>query len=337
MLRLACQIQIGDKHIFNYVTDVTIESSWDTFTDKAVIVLPNKFIKDNEDVIIGDNNIFKRGDRVVIGLGYFPIIKERFRGYIARIKPDSPLIIECEDRMWQLKQRNLESKTFVDTTIKEVVDYAAVGEDIDYDDPTAKIGTFQIDNKNFINSVDVFKVLKKNFGYKIYYLGDRLQVRALNSVLALDNPVHVLEFQHNIIQSNLEYQREDDLQIVIKAESIGADNKRIILYGFKDKGVPVVRELAKQGEMRSLKMYNVTKAQLKEQILRVIDNFIYEGYNGDVVTFLEPMVNHIDRLELLDRKHKERDKGRYLIKKVITNFGVSTGGRQTISLQNRIL
>ncbi len=334
MKRLVSQIQIGN-FTFDYVTDVLIDTSWDTFTDTAVITLPNKFLKDNKDIVVGDNNVFKRGDRVLIGLGYFPLLKERFRGYVSRIKPDGPLVIECEDRMWILKQKNLKSKAFRSATIKDVVDYAAAGEDIDYDDPTAIIGDFEIDNKNFINSVEVFNVLKRRFGYKIYYLGDRLQVRGLNSVLALDNPIHALDFQNNIIQSNLDYQREDDINIVIKAESIGSDNKRIILFGFKEDGKTIVRELQKEGERRSLKMYNVSKADLKKEIIRVIDNYIYEGYSGQFVTFIEPYVLHGDRMELIDDKHTERE-GRYLIKSNQIRFGVSTGGRQTITLQNRI-
>ncbi len=331
---LVSQITIGD-FVFNYVTNVEIESSWDIFTDTAIITLPNKFRLDNKDIVVGDNNVFNRGDAVTIGIGYFSNITKIFEGFISRIKPDSPLIIECEDQMYLLKQRNLASRSFISATIKEVVDYAAVGETIEFDDPTAKIGDFHIDNKNFINSVEVFDVLKKQFGYHIYYQDKKLQVRALNSVLALSGKVHVVSFQNNVISSDLEYRREDDLNIVIKAESISPDNKRIILYGFKESGNTVVRTLRKEGETRSLKYYDLTQAELKQQIERVIDNFIFEGYSGAFETFLEPPVRHSDRMELEDLKHQERE-GRYLIKSVITRFGID-GGRQVISLQNRIL
>lgn len=339
MKRLVSEITIGNFQ-FDYVISLNIESSWGTFTDTAGLVLPNKFRdRDGQALIVGDNNVFKRGDAVEIKLGYFPNLTSKFKGFVSKLKPDSPLIMNFEDRMWLLKQENVASRSFKTATIKDVVDYAVLtlfpDQVIEYDDPTANIGGFEIDNKGFINIVEVFSVLKKNMGYHIYFIDDVLQVRALNSILALNNPLRRLSFQNNIIEDNLEYTREDDVQIVIKAESIGADNKRTILYGFKESGNVVVRSLAKKGQLRSLKAYNLTEGELEELIRRNIDNFIFEGYVGDFTTFAEPAVNHSDRIELIDLKHAERE-GRYLIKKVITNFGID-GGRQIIELQNRIL
>ena len=106
---LICEISIG-AYRFNYVTDLRIKESWDTFTNTATIVLPNKFRDKNKTIVAGLNNVFKRGDRVEIKVGYFPTLQKRFMGFVSKIKPDSPLEIECEDRMWLLKQKNISSK-----------------------------------------------------------------------------------------------------------------------------------------------------------------------------------------------------------------------------------
>src|SRR3990167_4649103 len=168
MKRLATEITVG-KYRFTYVNLMEINSSWDTFTDTATIILPNKFRQKNKTIVVGADNVFKRGDVVTIKIGYFPNLFTRFQGYVSRIKPDSPLILECEDEMWKLKQVNLKSKQFdaAGTTIKDVVSYAAASftGEIEYDDPTAKIGAFHIDNKGFVNAVTVFEVLKDQFGY----------------------------------------------------------------------------------------------------------------------------------------------------------------------------
>lgn len=334
MKKLVSDITIGNFQ-FNYVTNLSIQESWDTFTDTGSITLPNRFrTKDGRQIIVGANSVFKRGDKVEIKIGYFPNLASRFKGFISKVTPDSPLVLQLEDRMWLLKQKNLTSKSFRKATIKQVVDFAAFGETIVYDDPTAIIGGFEIDNKNFVNAVSVFDILKKNFGFNIYYRDNILQVRGLNSIISLNNPVHKIQFQNNVIESNLEFIREDDLNIVIKAESIRANNTRILLFGFKQDGKVVVTDVKKDGEIRSLIKYDLTKSELEAEIRRDIDRFIYEGYSGAFTTFLEPEVEHSDRIDLTDLKFPERD-GRYLISSVETTFGID-GGRQIIALKNKI-
>lgn len=343
MKRPISEITIGNFS-FNYVTNLTIESSWDTFTDKAILTIPNKFRKDNKIIVVGDNNIFKRGNKVEFKLGYFPNLVSKFKGHISRINPDSPLVFECEDMMWLLKQENLASKSFTSESkpkIREVIEYATAAFPdlkIEYDNPNTEIGGFKVDNLGFVNAVTVFEVLKKQFGYFIYFQNEILQVRKMLSVLALKNPIHKLSFQNNIIPetSNLVYQRDDDVNLVIKVENIDLlTNKRITRYGFKVKGEVVISSIRQTGQvMKDIKLLNKTEKQIDEFIRENIDKYIYEGYIGDFTTFLEPSVNHSDRIELFDLKHSERE-GRYLIKKVITNFGIN-GGRQTINLRNRV-
>lgn len=339
MKRLISEITIGDFR-FDYVTNLSIESSWDTFTDTANIVIPNKFRKDNQTIVVGDDNTFKRGDTVEIKIGYFPNLITKFKGFLANIRPESPLIFDCEDTMWLLKQENLVSKLFISAKISDVIEYATASLSdltIEYDNPDTEIGDFQVDNKGFVNAVTVFEVLKKQFGYFIYFEDEILQVRKMRSVLSLSKPVHKMSFQNNVIEDNLVYQRDDDVNLVIKVESINLDtNTRIIRYGFKVKGETVITAVQRTGQTtKSLNVLNLNVTQIEEFIKDNIDKYIYEGYIGDFTTFLEPSVNHSDRIEFIDLKHRERE-GRYLIKKVNTGFGIN-GGRQTIQLQNRVL
>lgn len=339
MKRLLSEITIG-IFSFDFVTNLTIESSWDTFTDKGVLTIPNKFRKDNKDLIVGDNNVFKRGDKVEIKIGYFPNLVTKFKGFLSNIQPDSPLIMNFEDTMWLLKQENLVSKTFTKTKIRDVIEYATASLTdlkIEFDNPDTEIGDFQVDNKGFVNAVTVFEVLKKQFGYFIYFQDEILQVRKIRSVLSLSKPIHKMSFQKNVIESSLIFQRDDDVNLVIKVESIDLiTNKRITRYGFKVKGEVVISAAQRTGQTtKSINVLNLNVKQIDEFIRDNIDKYIYEGYIGDFTTFLEPAVEHSDRIEFTDLKHPERE-GRYLIKKVTTNFGIN-GGRQIIELQNRVL
>jgi len=337
--KLVSEITIGNFKL-NYVTNLSIQSSWDTFTDTATISFPNKFRdKNGRTIIAGADNVFKRGDAVEIKVGYLPNLTSKFKGFISKVIPDSPLVLSCEDRMWLLKQENVASKTFINKTIKDVVDFLVLTPFpdfvIEYDDPTAKIGNLQIDNSAFINIVGIFDVLKKNFGFHIYFTDEKLQVRAVNSILALSNPVHRLGFQNNIINSNLEFIRDDDTKRIIKFESKQTDNSVIILFGFKKNGEITITETPQKGEIvNSWKVPEQDKAAIEKLMRQSIDKFIFEGYFGDFTTFLEPSVEHSDRIDLIDLKFTERQ-GRYLIKKVETSFGIN-GGRQIINLQNKI-
>jgi len=335
--RLISQIEIG-KFKFNYVTQVSIESSWDTFTDTARIVFLNRFRKkEGQSITVGIDNVFKRGDAVTIKLGYFPNLVTRFQGFISRVKPDSPLVIECEDEMFQLEQVSLVSKEFINTTIKDVIEYAtdSLKPIIEFDDETAKIGNFHIDNKGFINAIDVFKVLKSQFGYNIYFRNKVLNVRILNSILALTNPTHRIGMQRNVIRDDLTYQRDDDVDMMIRFESKQTDNTVLTFFGFKDKGETVITTTAKTaGVTHAWTVPELSETEIKKIMRENIDKFIWEGFTGGFLTFLEPFVQHTDTIQLIDREHPERE-GKYLIQDVGTEFGLS-GGRQDITLRNRI-
>lgn len=337
MKRLVSQIKIGD-FTFDYVTNLTIQSSWSTFTDTAVIILPNKFIRNNQVIIAGTDNLFKRGDVVEINIGYFPKLQRRFTGFLNMLRPESPLVLECEDPMWLLKQINLVSKQFINTTIKEVVDYATAGLDnltIEFDDKDASIGSFEVDNKGFVNAVTVFEVLKKQFGYNIYFQDGILQVRLLNSILSLDKTAHVMNTEFNIIEDNLIFQRDDDVGMVIRFESKQKDNSVITLFGFKENGETVISRTPKSGGIvNSWKVPELSEDLIRQLITRNIDKYIWEGFEGGFTTFLEPTIEHSDRIDYIDNRLPEKN-GRYLIKTVVTSFGVD-GGRQTVELRNKV-
>jgi hypothetical protein len=104
MKRLVCEVTLGNYR-FNYTNKITIEKSFDNMTDKATITMPNKFLKDNKAITVGTDNVFNRNDAVTIKKGYFPNLVTEFTGFISKITPDSPLKIECQDRMYLLKQK----------------------------------------------------------------------------------------------------------------------------------------------------------------------------------------------------------------------------------------
>lgn len=334
MKRLVSRTTIGE-FVFNYTTAIDINKSFDKLTNTATIVMPNKFLQDNKTITVGSNNVFNRNDIVKIEEGYFPNLNVEFEGFISKITPDSPLKLECQNRMYLLKQVNIPSKSFKSATVGEVVRFVAPNETVVFDDENAHIGAFQINNNSFVNAVKVFELLKKEFGFKVFYIGDTLHVRLLPSILSQAVDVATISFQKHIIASNLKYIKEEDVDLVLKAESILADNSRIILYGSKNEGkVRITKKPQTAAQTKPLVVYNFTEAQLRAEIEKRIDDFIYEGYEGSFTMFLEPRLNPEDKVTLVDNKNVERN-GTYLIKSVRKTFGID-GGRQIVELRNKI-
>lgn len=103
---------------FNYVKEVTIQSSYDTLTDTATIIMPKKVFSrleeefnpsqfntiNNRDRIVSIHDFFKLENFVEIFLGYDGDYKPAFRGYITSVEGDAPVTIMCQDAMYACKK-----------------------------------------------------------------------------------------------------------------------------------------------------------------------------------------------------------------------------------------
>jgi hypothetical protein len=101
------------------ISDIKIESSFNTLTDTCEIKLPrfDKWImKDDRNInnySIYDpsaeeqNLAFEKGSVVRVFIGYDYEEKLMFHGYISEITPTAPIVIKCEDAMWKLKQKTI--------------------------------------------------------------------------------------------------------------------------------------------------------------------------------------------------------------------------------------
>ena len=94
--------------ILKKIQSVRIESSWKRLTDTAEITLPRKAIHlDQGKVKVSFKQVkewFRRGDPVLIELGYNGNYEIEFAGYITHVSADIPIKIKLEDEMYQLKK-----------------------------------------------------------------------------------------------------------------------------------------------------------------------------------------------------------------------------------------
>lgn len=324
MLELKNTVKLGGFS-FDFLHDLEIEQTWDTFTDTARLIIPRniRFKKNGKilkNIISGDDPVFKRGDSVSFTCGYGEEEAQRFSGLISNILPGAPLVIECQDAMYVLKQttpKNFsETNVKLETIIKKISPIPFVV-NVDF-----TLGHYIIEN---VTAADVLDHLRTNYGIisyvrdNILYCGLAYEVKDINKL-----KVHEIEVEKFVTDdSNLVYQRSDDQKIKIKAISIYPDNtKKEVTVGDLD------------GGERTQYFYDVPEKDLKTYAEEQLNKFKYTGFAGSFTTFLNPIIKHGDAVKLISKKTPDAT-GVYLVKRVITYCGVN-GGRQVVELDIKI-
>lgn len=319
MLRLTCKILISNFE-FDYVNALEIVSTWNDFTSTAMIKLPKKLEFDGKPIIAGSDPLFKRGDAVEIWLGYDEDLRLEFSGFVSDVIPALPMVIKCEDQMWQLKQSNFNASyrsVNLQDLIKDVVDNA--GSDIEINANDINLGKFRATNAN---SAEVFDELKKTYGIITFIQNGVLYSGLPYREELQEEETYKLE-QNVIDDSDLIYSRADDKKIKIKAVSIYPDNTK-----------EEAEAGDSTGEQRTLNFYDIPKSELKETAERELSRLKIDGYTGSLKGFGLPFVQHNDAVTIKSEATPERE-GTYLVKGTVVNFGVN-GFRRKVILDKKI-
>ena len=317
MVQLTTLISI-EGGVFYRIENVTIEKSWRFLTDIAKISLPRKAFPDGD---INNwknkegNPIIKVGSKVEIQLGYDFDFQTEFVGYISKIGSETPLILECEDTMWLLKQTKVR-QSYTSVSLNELLtDIIPEGIPFEISGDIA-LGRFYID------SVSVYQVLDKlesDYGLFSYFKGETLFVG-----FAYQNPNTesiALNIQREVasIQS-LQYRTAQDIKVQVRAISMQIDGSKIEqTIGDAD------------GELHTLHLpIGLNEQDLLQQAEEKIKLFRFDGYEGDIITFGQPFIEHGDAVQITDDEYPERE-GVYRVDTVIVDFGIN-GYRRTLTL-----
>ncbi len=315
MFRLSSDIMIGRYRITG-VHEVEVRSSWDELTDTCTLKFPRRADWLGQNLASGAAPLLKRNDPVIVNLGYDDDNRQVFQGYISKLTAEIPVVIECQDTAYLLKQ-NTVTKAYkeveLSTLLKDILP-----SQVPFEAPAVRLGQFRITNAT---PAKVLAYLKDNYLIKSWFRGGWLYA-GLAYVPELQR-THVLRFERNVVDHQLEYLRKEDVRIKLKAISMKPDNEKIEIELGDD-----------EGEQRTIYFYDVSEADLRNLAEEEIELLRYEGYRGSLTTFLAPHIQHGDVVDLRSEAYPERD-GRYFVKAVTTNFGMG-GGRQTIELDSKL-
>lgn len=327
----------------------------------------------------GQDPIMLRGDKISVYLGYnyqptqggdyVDQLNLEFQGYITKVNPKIPMEIECEDNMWLLKQAqcpnmvfsaskyNVQSilqyllnnsslntgNTYISNTILtelakvNVIDGFGANETI-----AVNVGDFRTQNETIAKVLDR---LRKDYklecffrGYDLYACGvvynPDLYFNSQNQIFST-----AYDFQNNILTSNMNYVRKDDLRLGIKAYSV--DEFELTTSNANGGTNTNAKRLEttvgdQDGEIRTQYFWNVKSlAQLTTLATQQLTKLKFEGWHGSFVSLGLPYVQHGNAITIKDAIIPERQ-GTYLVKGVKVTFGVKEGFRRELDLHIRV-
>lgn len=317
MIRLNCEIRIGN-YKFTYVNNVVIRKSYDTYTDTAVITMPNKF-KDTNDNIL---EIFNVGDEIEIKLGYYPELITRFKGYLTKKLPGSPAVFECQDEAWKLKKQGLSNYSKLGISLETLISDNYSGT---YEVEDVEVGDWQIQKSSTL--IDVFEKLKDLYGLFSYFEDETLKVKFKTSII--NETINKLSYQYNIIDGNLQYTEGKDVDAVSYYASKQDDGTLLESFAYYDSdNVIKISTTNPGGTLNKFSIPNQTQSNLNTLAAQRLPNLYYTGTSGSITAFGKPIFNIGDKLQLIDEKYTERN-GIFAVKSIVDDFGIN-GYRQII-------
>ena len=303
----------GQKVELRKPSSCIIDSSWKLLTDRATIVLARN-VRDFESTKVAD--VFRRGDKVSISLGYDGGFTEEFNGYISNVSADVPITVKCEDGMWILKQTpvNLSlPKVSLVELLKQIVPASFSVESVDFN-----LGAVRFSNMTVATVLDE---LKKEYGIYSYVIGDKL---FCGKIYDRNDSLETLTInidKQALPNHNLEFKSADDIFIKIKAVSTLTDGSKIEAeYG--DEG----------GEIQQLTYFNIEdKNELKQLAKADYYRLKVDKLIGTFTMFGAPSLIHGSKIELQSERH-EQINGIYFIEALKKDFNDSPKYHQRITI-----
>lgn len=315
MYRLTAKIEITGAKSWrlDFVTGVEITRDTEKLTDICKITLPKKIKWD------GENEVpVKRGDAVKVWLGYDDRNELAFAGYVKEVGFKTPVVLECEDEMFKLKQMATIKKAYKSTTLEQLLkdqgltDVKVMGEQtlgayrVTADTVASLLGKLQESGiRSFFRCED---------GKPVLYSGVIFE-RGTGASQVFATGINIINDQ------SLEQQKADTMRLNVKAVSILPNNKKIkVEVGDAD------------GERRTITTYNKTESQLKAWAEQEIKRLKRDGLKGSLTTFGYKLV---DKLDTVGIKIDGTPMGVYQVKKNVIKYG-SGGYRQEVTLGLRV-
>lgn len=323
---ICLRITIGDTIQFTQCASIQIEQSVEVLSNNAVVELPREFRNAVDSVgksinISGKSilNFMNRGDKIKIEFGYDDDLQTEFEGYIKIIGAETPLVLECEDEMYQLKKapkitKFIKSGKLIDI-LKAVI---PANYNIEYN-ADYHIGKWLIESATPYN---VLEELREKAGIRAYFKDSKTLCVGM-VVDFKSEKVHNYNFSENVRRgSDLKFmQAEKPFYLTVESKQA---NGSIVSVSKGEKG----------GNETSIKLWpNLEKTELQKWIDARFKVAVLDSFQGSLNGWCYPRTKAGESLQIYRPYYTDRHQdGRYFIQGVTINVNGSDG----IIRQNQI-
>ena len=310
-------ITVGDYKL-GMVEKVEINRSVEQLADSAVVTLPGA----EYNVALDVEQRLHRGDRIVINLGYDEIgMVQEFEGWVQRIGTDNGAItLQCEDDLY-LFRKALKDQQLLNVSLKSLLELVVEGVGGGFDIDCSYSWKYEKFVINSATGYDVLRKIQEESGADIYIQDKTLHVHAPGEKVG---STIYYDFAQNVQDCDLTYRRTEDRRVRVVVKALLPDGK------VKEKEYG-----ATGGDKVTVKCASSDDESMKLRGESEHKRLTFDGYDGNIVTWLVPYIKPGDKAVLHDRDYDYKD-GSYFVRAVTTEFSAD-GGRRTVELGYRLL
>lgn len=317
MFTMKFDIEIGSYKL-GMVEKVEIIRSVEQLADTAVVTLPGAEYNKALDI----EQKIHRGDRIVINLGYEEIgMVQEFIGWVQRIGSDNGAItLECEDDLY-LFRKALPDQQLQNVSLASLLNTVVEGVGGGFKIDCSYSWTYEKFVINSATGYDVLRKIQEESGADIYIQDDTLHVHGPGEKIG--NTIYY-DFFQNVQDCDLTYRRTEDRRVRVVVKALLPDGK------VKEKEYGTTG-----GDKVVVKCASSDDASMKLRGESEHKRLTFDGYDGNIVTWLVPYVKPGDKAVLHDKDYEYKD-GSYYVRAVTTEFSAD-GGKRTVELGYRLL
>lgn len=325
MYNMLYDISVG-RYKLGLIAGVNVKRSVEQLTDTAIIDVPgtiyNKAVNTTNSKLDSVEKYIKRGDRVVIKLGYNHTIYTEFDGFLEHIENENDrLRIHCEDSIFRYRQP-LPDIQHTNITVEKLLQWVIATLGI----PHSVNCSYQVSYNKFVvqgnTGYDILKKIQEELKPNVYVKNDVLHVHPQYTEIFGEASYN---FAVNIEKSNLKYKDAEQRKILVEVQAQGADGKVIKV----EEGTP-------GGDRFSLNISGISNPMQLRTIAQqtLLSRGGYTGYEGSFTGWLIPYCDAGYKVHITDNDYEYKN-GTYYVTAVEVNFS-EKGGERIVTLGKKI-
>ncbi|QTE22397.1 hypothetical protein [Polaribacter cellanae] len=313
----------SEIYFLRKITSVHIEKSWKRLTDIAVITLPRKnaSVKNQNGTdfsFFGVYKLIRKGDPVIIELGYNGVLNKEFIGYVTEVIDGVPLVIKCEDEMYHLKRTPVNialPKITLEKLLKTILPKYEI-EALEIEIPPVRFPKTTV--------AQVLEYLKTEYSLYSYM---KARTLVCGKIYADDFEVETvnLHLEKNIVNEDLNYTTKEDILIRINAVSkLSNGNTVKVIVGDKN------------GVEKQLSYYGIeVEAELEKLAILDLKKYKVNKFTGSITCFGSPKIEHGMKVQLQSEVYPDRV-GLYYVESTVIDYSES-GFRRKVNLGEKVV